>query len=50
MTRYRWVDSRRAEGLLVTLACAVARVSTSGFHAWLTAMRHGPSPRDLDGA
>ena len=50
MTRYRWVDSRRAEGFLVTLACAVAWVSTGGFYAWLTAMRHGPSPRDLDEA
>lgn len=50
MTRYRWVDSRRTEGFLVTLACAVAGVSTSAFYAWLHAMRHGPSLRDLDEA
>ena len=50
MTRYRWVDSRRAEGFLVTLACAVAGVSPSAFYAWLHAMRHGPTPRDLDEA
>ena len=50
MTRYRWVDSRRAEGFLVTLACAVAGVSTSAFYGWLTAMRHGPRPALLDEA
>lgn len=47
MTRYRWVDSRRVEGFLVTLACAVAGVSTSAFYAWLSAMRTGPSPAQL---
>jgi transposase InsO family protein len=50
VTRYRWVDSRRAEGFLVTLACAVAGVSTSAFYAWLTAMRHGPMPAQLEEA
>lgn len=50
MTRYRWVDSRRAEGFLVTLACAVAEVSTSAFYAWLSAMRHGPTPAQLEEA
>lgn len=50
MTRYRWVDSRRAEGFLVTLACAVARVSTSAFYIWLHDRQHGPTGRDLDEA
>jgi hypothetical protein len=47
VTRYRWVDSRRAEGFLVTLPCAVARVSSTAFYAWLAATRHGPTGRDL---
>ena len=50
MTRYRWVDSRRAEGFLVTLACAVAGVSTSAFYAWLHAMRHAPTPAQMEQA
>lgn len=50
MTRYRWVDSQRAAGFLVTVACAVAGVSTSGFYAWLASMRIGPSAADLDEA
>lgn len=50
MTRYRWVDSRRAEGFAVTLACAVAGVSTSAFYAWWQRLRHGPSARERDEA
>lgn len=50
MTRCRWVDSRRAEGFPVTMACTVAGVSTTTFYDWLTAARCGPSPRELDEA
>lgn len=50
MTRYRWVDSQKAAGFVVTVACAVAGVSTSGFYAWLAGMRVGPSASDLDEA
>ena len=50
MTRCRWVDSRKAEGFPVTMACTVAGVSTTTFYDWLTAARCGPSPRELDEA
>ena len=50
MTRYRWVDSQKAAGFVVTVACAVAGVSTSGFYAWLAGMRSGPSASDLEEA
>lgn len=50
MTRYRWVDSRRAEGFPVTQACAVAQVSTSAFYDWHAGGRHGPTPAELDEA
>ena len=37
MTRCRWVDSRKAEGFPVTMACTVAGVSTTTFYDWLAA-------------
>lgn len=50
MTRYRWVDSRKAEGFAVTHACAVAGVSTSAFYAWHTTGSRGPTPAELEEA
>lgn len=50
MTRYRWVDSRKAEGFPVTHACAVAQTSTSAFYDWLAAGRQGPTPEGRDEA
>jgi transposase InsO family protein len=50
VTRYRWVDSRKAEGFPVTQACAVAQVSPSAFHDWLTVSRHGPTLAESDEA
>ena len=50
MTRYRWVDSRRAEGFLVTLACAVAGVSTRAIDAWLDVLRHAPTLAQMEQA
>jgi putative transposase len=47
VTRYRWVDSWRAEGFPVVIACAVAGVSASGFYAWQQARRSGPTPGQL---
>jgi putative transposase len=47
VTRYRWVDSRKAEGFPVTIACAVAGVSASGFYAWRQTMRTGATPAQL---
>jgi hypothetical protein len=48
VTRCRWVDSRRAEGFPVTLACAVAAVSTSVFFLWSASLRQPASGPDLD--
>lgn len=50
MTRYRWVDSRKAEGFPVTHACAVAQTSTSAFYDWLAAGRQGPTSYERDEA
>lgn len=46
MTRCWWVDSQRAAGFLVTMACMVAGISTSVFYDWAAAKRRGPSERD----
>lgn len=50
MTRYRWVDSRKAEGFAVTDACAVAQVSTSAFYAWHATASRGPTSAELEQA
>jgi transposase InsO family protein len=47
VTRCRWVESRRAEGVPVTMACSVAGVSTRTFYDWLGEAERGPSARDL---
>jgi len=46
VTRCWWVDSQRAAGLLVTMACMVAGVSTSVFYEWAAGKLRGPSERD----
>ena len=35
MSRYRWIDARKAEGFEVAAACLTAEVSTSAFYEWL---------------
>jgi putative transposase len=35
MTRYRFVDARKAEGFPVTAACNVAGIATSSYYDWL---------------
>lgn len=47
MTRCWWVDSRRAEGFPVALACCAARISTTAFYEWMARSKSGPSCRDL---
>ena len=44
MTRYRCVDTQKADGFPVTRVCAVMGVSTSAY-AW--ASHDGPSPAEL---
>jgi putative transposase len=36
VTRYRWIDARKAEGLPVAAACRTAEVSTSAYYDWAT--------------
>lgn len=50
MTRCAWVDSRKAEGFPVTVACSVATISTTAFYEWTTRFTSGPSDHDLDEA
>lgn len=41
MSRYRWVDSRRAEGFAAAVTIEQAGVSTSAYYAWSKAHQHG---------
>lgn len=50
MSRYRWVDSQRAEGFEVTAACTVAEVSTSAYYGWHARVAAGPSEAEWDEA
>jgi transposase InsO family protein len=34
VTRYRWIDDRKADGYPVAAACRAANVSTSAYYAW----------------
>jgi len=36
VTRYRWIDARKAEGFPVAAACRTAEVSTSAYYDWAT--------------
>ena len=50
MTRYRCVDSQKAEGFPVTAACAAAGVSTSGYYDWANRQDRPPTPAEVDEA
>jgi hypothetical protein len=43
MSRYCWVDSRKAEGFEVKAACKVAGVSTSAYYDFKTRQAYGPT-------
>jgi len=45
--RYTCVDDQRAAGFPVTMACAAAGVSTSGFYEWRQRARTGPTARQV---
>ena len=45
MTRYRFVDARKAEGFPVTAACNVAGIATSSYYDWL---ERSASPSDAE--
>ncbi len=42
MTRYRWIDARKAEGFPVVAACRTAEVSASSFYEWAAKVASGP--------
>lgn len=50
MSRYRWIDARKAEGFDVAPACQVAEVSTSSYYDWLVKLAAGPSAAEWDDA
>ena len=47
MTRYGHVDNQKAAGFPVTVACAAAGVSTSGYYDWAAREAAGPTARQL---
>lgn len=50
MTRYGWVDDRKAEGFDVKAACVVAGVSSSAYYDFGTRVAAGPSMAEWDEA
>jgi hypothetical protein len=47
VTRYGHVDNQKAAGFPVTVACAAAGVSTSGYYDWAAREAAGPTARQL---
>jgi len=50
VSRYRWVDSQRAEQFPVAAACRVAGVSRQAYYEWKEKERSGPSAASFDEA
>ena len=50
MSRYRWIDSRKAEGFPVAPACRTANVSTSAYYGWRDKVAGGPTQAEWDEA
>lgn len=50
MSRYAWVDARKADGFDVKTACGVAEVSTSAYYDFKIREAAGPSPAEWDEA
>lgn len=50
MTRYRWIDARKAEGFSIVAASRVAGVSTSSYYDWSAKVAAGPSAKEWDEA
>jgi transposase InsO family protein len=46
VTRYRWVDSQKADGYPVAAACQAAGVTRSAYYAWASTRRAGPTLRE----
>ena len=50
MSRYRWVDSQRAEKFPVAAACRAAGVSRQAYYEWKEREAAGPSPAEREEA
>jgi len=50
MTRYRWIDSQKAAGFPVRVACRVAEVSSSAYYDYCARRDWGPTEADWDEA
>jgi transposase InsO family protein len=50
VSRYRWIDDRKAEGLEMTAACRTAQVSVSAYYDWAQRVSAGPSDTECDEA
>lgn len=50
MSRYRWVDDRRAEGFPTQAACAAVSVSGSAYYDWSRAHEGGATSSEWDEA
>jgi len=50
MTRYRWIDSQKAAGYPVRIACRVAEVSSSAYYDYCQRRDWGPTEADWDEA
>jgi hypothetical protein len=47
VSRYRWVDARKAEQFPVAAACEAAGVSTSSYYGWVASRARGPAAAAL---
>ena len=50
VSRYRWIDSRKAEGFPVAAACRTAGVSASAYYGWRDKVTGGPTQAEWDEA
>ena len=50
MSRYRWIDSQKADGFPVAVACEVAEVSPSAYYGWAKQVASGPTEAVWDEA
>jgi len=50
VSRYRWIDARKAESFPVAAACNVAGVPTSSYYDWVAKVASGPTAAEWDEA
>jgi transposase InsO family protein len=50
VSRYRWIDARKAEGFPAAAACRTAEVSSSAYYDWSAKVHTGPTEAEWDEA